>query len=100
MVICHGGLNTITQSIAAGVPLLVFPGPIFERRYNAEMLMKNGAGMMGEWSDFNAEWIRAQYDRRKEFADGVQKLKKDFGHYSGTGNAVKRIIQWKERTGA
>ena len=100
MVICHGGLNTITQSIAAGVPLLVFPGPIFERRYNAEMLMKNGAGMMGEWSDFNAEWIRAQYDRRKEFAAGVQKLKKDFGHYSGTGNAVKKIIQWKERTGA
>jgi UDP:flavonoid glycosyltransferase YjiC (YdhE family) len=100
LVICHGGLNTITQSIEAGVPLLVFPGPIFERRFNAEMLMKSGAGMMGEWSDFNAEWIRSQYDRRKDFTEGVQKLKKEFSRYSGTGNAVKRIIQWKEKQGA
>lgn len=97
LVICHGGLNTITQSLEAGVPVLAFPGAIFERRYNAEMLMKTGAGMMGETADFNPGWIRTQYERREDFKSGVQKLRKDFSHYSGTANAVSRIIQWQER---
>jgi len=100
LVICHGGLNTITQSIEAGVPLLCFPGAIFERRYNAEMVMKNGAGMMGEASDFNPEWIRAHYDKRQDFAEGVRKLKGDFLRYHGAPYAVERIIRWeKERRG-
>jgi UDP:flavonoid glycosyltransferase YjiC (YdhE family) len=96
LVICHGGLNTITQSIEAGVPLLCFPGAIFERRYNAEMVMKNGAGMMGESSDFNPAWIRRQYERRHEFAPGVTRLRGDFAHYSGAPFAVDRIIAWKK----
>ena len=94
LVICHGGLNTITQSIEAGVPLLCFPGAIFERRYNAEMIMKNGAGMMGESSDFNPEWIRRYYERRADFSDGVRKLREDFSKYPGTSYAVDRIIGW------
>ncbi len=94
LVICHGGLNTITQSIEAGVPILCFPGAIFERRYNAEMVMKNGAGMMGESSDFNPRWIRGCYDRREEFAPGVRKLREDFSRFSGTPYAVERIVDW------
>ncbi len=96
LVICHGGLNTITQSIEAGVPLLCFPGAVFERRYNAEMVMKNGAGMMGEISDFNPEWIRKQYDRRGDFAPGVNRLRGDFARYSGAPYAVERIIEWSK----
>ncbi len=96
LVICHGGLNTITQSIEAGVPLLCFPGAIFERRYNAEMVMKNGAGMMGEFSDFNPEWIRRQYERRDEFSSGVSRLRGDFARYSGTAYAIERIIGWQK----
>jgi UDP:flavonoid glycosyltransferase YjiC (YdhE family) len=29
--ICHGGQNTIIQSLVNDVPLLIFPGPIFRR---------------------------------------------------------------------
>jgi hypothetical protein len=94
LVICHGGLNTITQSLEYGVPIVAFPGPIFERRYNAEMLMKAGAGMMGESADFNPEWIRSQFERRGEFTRGVHALKSEFAHYSGTESAVNRIIDW------
>jgi UDP:flavonoid glycosyltransferase YjiC (YdhE family) len=96
MVICHGGLNTITQAVEAGIPLLLFPGPIFERRYNSEMVMKNGAGMMGESHDFTPEWIHAQYERRHEFKIGIDRLRKEFQRFSGTESAVKRIISWKE----
>jgi UDP:flavonoid glycosyltransferase YjiC (YdhE family) len=96
LVICHGGLNTVTQAVEAGVPLLLFPGPIFERRYNAEMVMKNGAGMMGETKDFNPLWIREQYERRGDFNDGVDRLKREFLRFSGSDSAVKLIIKWKE----
>jgi UDP:flavonoid glycosyltransferase YjiC (YdhE family) len=96
LVICHGGLNTITQSVAEGVPLIVFPGPIFERRYNAKMLEQCGAGVMGELADFNPRWIREQYDRRSEFTPGLTRLREDFRHYSGAANAVDKILRWKE----
>lgn len=96
LVICHGGLNTITQSLEFGVPIVAFPGPIFERRYNAEMLMKAGAGMMGELADFNPPWIRSQFERRSEFAPGVRALRDEFAHYSGTASAVNRIIEWMD----
>jgi UDP:flavonoid glycosyltransferase YjiC (YdhE family) len=34
-VICHSG-QTISQALRRAVPLIIFPGPIFERRFNAE----------------------------------------------------------------
>ncbi|MHB1415778.1 MAG: hypothetical protein ACYC1C_11045 [Chloroflexota bacterium] len=34
--VCHGGQHTIVQSLLHGVPLIVLPGPIFERRFNAK----------------------------------------------------------------
>jgi UDP:flavonoid glycosyltransferase YjiC (YdhE family) len=33
---CRGGPNAIIQSLASSVPLIIFPGSIFERRFNAE----------------------------------------------------------------
>jgi len=100
LVICHGGLNTITQSIEAAVPLLCFPGAIFERRYNAEMLMKNGAGMMGEAEDFTPAWIRSWYDRRNEFSDGVNRLRADFAKYGGAKSTVTQILEWRSKMSA
>lgn len=44
--ICHGGQNTIAQSLLHNVPLLMFPGLIFERRYNAAKTQPAGAGQL------------------------------------------------------
>lgn len=55
--ICHGGQNTITESLLSGVPLVIFPGNIWERRYNAKKIQQAGAGKMGEVKDFNPQWI-------------------------------------------
>jgi hypothetical protein len=54
--ICHGGQNTIIQSLLYGVPLLVFPGAIFERRFNARKLQQAG-GASGPSSPPNG-WQR------------------------------------------
>src|SRR6266545_2803496 len=55
--LCHGGQNTIMQSLCYGVPLLTFPGPIFERRFNAQKVQQAGAGLMGEVTDFTVRWL-------------------------------------------
>jgi hypothetical protein len=97
LTICHAGLNTITQSIEAGVPLLLFPGPIFERRFNASKVAENGAGFMGELSDFNAAWIRDKFERRAELRDGTARLKASFARMGGASDAVKAAEDWLKR---
>jgi UDP:flavonoid glycosyltransferase YjiC (YdhE family) len=63
MTICHGGLNTITQSNEAGVPLLVFPGPVLERRFNALRVQETNAGFFGELGDFTPDWISDKLEK-------------------------------------
>lgn len=92
--ICHGGLNSITQSLEAGVPLLMFPGPIFERRYNSQMVQMNKAGKMGEISDFNASWICNNYDNLNNFTIGVKTLQEQFKSTDGVNGAYQKIIDW------
>lgn len=67
-VICHGGHNTIIQSLLAGKPLLLFPGPIFERRFNARMVAEAGAGRFAELGDFNPAWLSAALRDRAGYA--------------------------------
>ena len=96
LTLCHGGLNTITQSIEAGVPLLLFPGPIFERRFNASKVAENGAGFMGELSDFNAAWIRDKFERRAELRDGTARLRASLrgdGRRRGRGQGCRRLAR-------
>ena len=54
----HGGQNSIVDGLQHGVPQIVVPGKVFERRFNAESLVKNNAGIMLEQDKFCAEVIR------------------------------------------
>lgn len=98
MTICHGGLNTITQSLEHGVPLMTFPGPIFDRRYNSYQVVEQGAGFMGEFSDFNHRWLRNAFNKRDELRDNLSRLQRRFNEYGKAPAAVSTILQWiKER---
>jgi len=79
------------------VPLLLFPGPIFERRFNAGKVAENGAGFMGELSDFNAEWIRDKFERRGELREGTARLRASFARMGGAEAAVKAAEDWLGR---
>lgn len=89
--ICHGGQNTIIQSLIYGVPLLVFPGPIFERRFNARKVQEAGAGRMGELTDFNVEWLRQGMAQWNEYAAHAQILGKRIELLGGAAHAVQAI---------
>ena len=89
--ICHGGQNTIVESLSFDVPLLVFPGPVFERRFNARMVAESGAGRMGEATDFNAEWLRAALAGRDAAARRASALGEKIRAAGGASAAVAAI---------
>lgn len=97
--VCHGGQNTIIQSLIHAVPLLVFPGPIFERRFNAEKVKVAGAGEMGELPDFNVDWLQAILARRNEYAIHAGALGKKIESLGGAAHAVRMIAQWVKAGG-
>jgi len=92
--ICHGGQNTIIQSLTHDVPLLIFPGAIFERRYNAQKIERAGAGRMGEANEFTVEWLRASLERQSEYATGAAALGKRIRSHGGAAAAVEAIEKW------
>lgn len=92
--ICHGGQNTIIQSLRQGVPLLVFPGPIFERRFNAEKVQQAGAGLMGEVTDFAYEWLQAALAARSTCVARAAALGERIRAYRGAAAAIEALASW------
>jgi UDP:flavonoid glycosyltransferase YjiC (YdhE family) len=89
--ICHGGQNTIMHSLRHGVPLLIFPGAIFERRYNAEKIVGAGAGYMGEKPDFNVAWIQERMAMQETCAAAARQLGDAINGCGGADAAIAAI---------
>ncbi len=90
-VLCHGGQNTIIQSLLNGVPLLVFPGPVFERRFNARKVQEARAGWMGERDQFTAGWLKQALASRQRCAPKAARLGERIRSYGGADAAVEAI---------
>jgi UDP:flavonoid glycosyltransferase YjiC (YdhE family) len=94
--ICHGGQNTIIQSLLYDVPLLIFPGPVFERRYNARKVEAAKAGIMGEVNMFTIDWLREAFRKQKECASQAKILRQRINSYDGPDAAVDAIQNWEK----
>lgn len=95
--VCHGGHNTIIQSLAHGVPLIVFPGAIFERRFNGGMVEKAGAGRFGELPDFSERWIAQAMSGREECAANAKRLGEKIRSLGGARRAVEALEGWVKK---
>ncbi|MCR5455237.1 MAG: hypothetical protein K6F33_09650 [Bacteroidales bacterium] len=47
----HGGQNSVADGLIHGVPQLILPGKVFERKYNAQSIVDNNAGATLSLSD-------------------------------------------------
>ncbi len=92
--ICHGGQNTIIQSLQNSVPLLLFPGPIFERRFNAKKVIQADAGLMGEINQFTPAWFQLAFLQQAALKDQAEKLSRQIQAYGGAQSAVKAMQHW------
>jgi UDP:flavonoid glycosyltransferase YjiC (YdhE family) len=89
--LCHGGLNTVVESLRAGVPLVLFPGPIFERRENASRVASAGAGIAAEASQFEPAWLRDVMGRAAEFRPAAEELGRRIDAAGGPPAAIDAI---------
>lgn len=55
----HGGQNSIVDGLLHGVPQIVVPGKVFERKFNAKCITDTQSGVTVEYKDFDEEHIRA-----------------------------------------
>lgn len=86
----------IIQSLLNDVPLLIFPGPIFERHFNARKVQAAGAGLMGEVNEFTPEFIRAALEIGPACAGKAAHLGDKIRSYGGAKAAVKAMELWCE----
>ncbi len=77
--------------------LLIFPGPIFERRFNARKIQAAGLGLMGEANEFTLEWIHAALAEQTTCAEKATQLGMIIRSYGGAIAAVEAIEQWLRR---
>lgn len=54
----HGGQNSIMTGLVNGTPQIIVPGKVFERRYNAESVVRLKAGKALEPSNFTTQHVR------------------------------------------
>ncbi len=57
VMIHHGGQNSVMDALRFSVPQLIYPGKMFERRYNAQSIMREGAGIMLKKENFTSQGI-------------------------------------------
>ena len=92
--LCHGGQNTVIQSLMNSVPLMIFPGSIFERRYNANKVQAAGAGWIGELDEFNLEWLHASLASYPICVPQAARLGHVIRSYGGASAAVDAIARY------
>ncbi|MBN1313437.1 MAG: hypothetical protein JXB30_18665 [Anaerolineae bacterium] len=92
--LCHGGQNTVIRSLRQDVPLILFPGPVFERRFNARKTWEAGAAVLGELNQFTPVWIEQAMTRRAECVPHAAQLGERIRAYGGAQAAIEAIAGW------
>lgn len=92
--ICHGGQNTITESLMHGVPLIIFPGNIWERRYNAKKVQESGAGIMAERRDFCSSWLLDTMEKRASYRPDAVRLSETLRSSGGLEGAYRQLLRF------
>jgi len=91
----HGGQNSIMDGFLYAVPQLICPGRVFERKYNAESVEQNGAGIIIDLSEFQADIISKDVERlitNKSFLNNAKQLGLSLNSLGGADAVADYII--------
>lgn len=87
----HGGQNSIMTGLIYGVPQIIYPGKVFERKYNASSIVKLNAGKMLEVNDFDYKIIKGIVDEFNENSTYESNSKKAGEMLLNLGGVTKAI---------
>lgn len=90
----HGGQNSIVDGLLHGVPQIVVPGKVFERKYNAKSVAEKNAGIVIEFKDFDAIHIKEAFEKiatSNAMPDCTRKLGDLLRNAGGITNIIKEL---------
>ncbi|QTL97779.1 UDP-glucoronosyl and UDP-glucosyl transferase [Iocasia frigidifontis] len=90
----HGGQNSIVDGLVYGVPQIVCPGKIFERKYNAQSIDKIGAGKILLEKEFKSSSIKniiKEFNQTKKYYKNAKKLGEQLKKFGGAEKIVEVI---------
>jgi hypothetical protein len=90
----HGGQNSMMDGFLYGIPQLVCPGKVFERKYNADSVVKNGAGIAITTSEFSPDSVSKAVYRltsNESFRTNAEKLGKSLRCLGGASAVLDYI---------
>jgi len=87
----HGGQNSIMTGLIYGVPQIIFPGKVFERKYNANSVAKLNAGISLEANDFTSQKIRQivqEFEVNPMYMNNAKKAGKELLSLGGVSKVI------------
>jgi UDP:flavonoid glycosyltransferase YjiC (YdhE family) len=72
----HGGQNSVVDGLIYGVPQIVIPGKVFERKFNASLVEDHNAGIVVSYKDCSAHALRSAFDEIISSGDMIANAKK------------------------
>lgn len=90
----HGGQNSMADGLIHGVPQIVVPGKIFERKYNASCIEKNNAGALVSSDEFTSDIIRGTAERligSKDTRENARELGEKLLSAGGAETIIREI---------
>ena len=88
----HGGQNSVIDGLLHGVPQIMVPGKVFERKYNAKSIADNNAGIVLPHNDFEPGKLTAAAERLISSAE-TRKKASALGEKLIAAGGVKTIIR-------
>jgi uncharacterized protein (TIGR00661 family) len=90
----HGGQNSIMSGLIYGVPQIIYPGNVFERKYNATSIVNLGAGITLQSNDFNGDRIKNiinDFINNSTYANNSKKAGEQLLNLGGVDKAIEAI---------
>lgn len=90
----HGGQNSVIDGLVYGVPQIICPGKVFERKYNAESIVKNNAGIEVPYKDFSPFVLSKSIDEivsNRQYQNNAKELGKKLLKLGGITNIVNAV---------
>ncbi len=90
----HGGQNSVADGLINGVPQIMVPGKVFERKYNARCIADHKAGIVLECRDFKADRLRSLTEEilnTGEMADHAAELGRKLTNAGGINTIIRNL---------
>ena len=89
----HGGQNSVADGLMYGVPQIICPGRVFERKFNADSVVSNGAGVRLDTRDFTQAGLKKAADALSDgkCAENALRLRSRMIAAGGGPAAVRKV---------